>query len=211
VSHAYGARTIKRRERRTRAQVDQLDSQIIAVLEEDNPQSVRHVFYRITDPRLPEPVEKSDRGYRHIQRRCLELRRSGKIPYGWISDATQRGYFTRTYNSGADFLRAVKGLYRADLWARTPDHVEVWVESRSLAGVVQDDCRALAVSLYPTGGFSSATLTYEAVGGGHQQLRNLQLGDLLHRGLLSGRGADRQVHREGDQAAPCQSPRHQPG
>src|SRR5690606_10805077 len=36
-------------------------------------------------------------------------------------------------------------------------------ESRSLAGVVQADCRELAVSLYPAGGFSSMTLNYEAV------------------------------------------------
>jgi hypothetical protein len=32
------------------------------VLAADHPQSVRHCFYRMTDPRLPEPVEKSDRG-----------------------------------------------------------------------------------------------------------------------------------------------------
>jgi hypothetical protein len=158
----YGAGTIKR-ERRTKARVAQLDRQIIDVLEEDNPQSVRHVFYRMTDPRLAEPVEKSDRGYRHVQQRVLELRRSGRVPYGWISDSTRRGYHTHVHASGADFLRSVKGLYRADLWQHTPYHVEVWVESRSLAGVVQNGCRELAVSLYPAGGFSSATLTYEAV------------------------------------------------
>jgi hypothetical protein len=158
----YGTGTIKR-ERRTKARVEQLDQQIIDVLQEDHPQSVRHVFYRMTDPRLPEPVEKTDLGYRHVQRRVLDLRRSGRLPYGWISDATRRGYHTRTYKNGADFLRTMNGLYRAELWANTGLHVEVWVESRSLAGVVQNDCEELAVSLYPAGGFSSATLTYEAV------------------------------------------------
>ena len=34
-----------KRVRRTRAQVKQLERQIIEVLEEDHPQSVRHVFY----------------------------------------------------------------------------------------------------------------------------------------------------------------------
>jgi hypothetical protein len=43
----------------------------------------------MTDPRLPGPIEKSDRGYRHVQRRVLELRRSGRLPYGWISDGGQ--------------------------------------------------------------------------------------------------------------------------
>lgn len=58
----YRTRTIKRR-RRTRAEVDALDKQILDVLAGDHPQSVRHVFYRMTDPRLPEPVEKSERAY----------------------------------------------------------------------------------------------------------------------------------------------------
>ena len=75
---SYRASTLKRI-RRTKGQRDQLDQQIINVLNEDNPQSVRHVFYRMTDPRLPEPVEKSDRGYRHVQERCVKLRRGGLV------------------------------------------------------------------------------------------------------------------------------------
>lgn len=155
------ARTVKR-DRRTRARVDQLDAQIFKVLREDHPQSVRHVFYRMTDPRLPEPVEKSERGYRHIQYRIVEMRRAGRLPYGWITDATRRGYFTDTFASGADFVRRMAGLYRADLWAQSGHNCEVWAESRSIAGVIQDTCEDLAVSLYPAGGFSSLTLTYEA-------------------------------------------------
>ena len=128
----------------------------------DHPQSVRHVFYRMTDPRLPEPVQKSDRGYRHVQDRVVKLRRAGKLPYGWITDATRRGYFTPTYRGAADFLDSMKGLYRADLWQQSDFYCEVWVESRSIAGIIQQDCEDLAVSLYPAGGFSSITLAYEA-------------------------------------------------
>lgn len=161
MSGVYRARTIKR-QRRTRAEVDQLDAQIVDVLTQDHPQSVRHIFYRMTDPRLPEPVEKSERGYRHVQDRIVKLRRSGAIPYSWISDATRRGYFTSTYSSAADFLSRMKGLYRADLWADASVYCEVWTESRSIAGVIQDDCRELAVSLYPAGGFTSISLAYQA-------------------------------------------------
>jgi len=157
----YGARTIKR-SRRTKDDVAQLDQQIIDVLVEDNPQSVRHVFYRMTNPRLPEPVEKSDRGYRHVQDRLVKLRRNGRIPYSWITDATRRGYFVDTFNGAADFLARVKGLYRADLWREADCKCEVWTESRSIASVIQADCRELAVSLYPAGGFSSIPLAYEA-------------------------------------------------
>jgi hypothetical protein len=62
----YGARTIKRA-RRTKAAVEELERQIFDVLHPDHPQSIRHVFYRLTDPRLPEPVAKTERGYRVVQ------------------------------------------------------------------------------------------------------------------------------------------------
>jgi len=157
----YRAGTIKR-ERRTAAQIDQLDDQILDVLREDHPQSVRHVFYRMTNPRLPEPVEKTERGYRHVQDRIVKLRRAGRLPFGWITDATRRGYHTPTYKNEADFLRNMKGYYRADLWKNADFYCEVWTESRSIAGVIEDDCKELAVSLYPAGGFSSITLAYQA-------------------------------------------------
>lgn len=161
MNAVYRAGTIKR-QRRTKDRIEQLDDQILAVLKADHPQSVRHVFYRMTNPRLPEPVEKSDRGYRHVQHRCVELRRSGQLPYGWITDATRRGYFVNTFSNAADFVRRMAGHYRADLWHAAEHYCEVWVESRSIAGVVHADCEELAVSLYPAGGFSSITLAYQA-------------------------------------------------
>ena len=161
VAEGYRTGTIKR-DRRTRDRVAQLDRQIAEVLRVDHPQSVRHVFYRMTDPRLLEPVEKSERGYRHVQHRLKELRRAGAVPYGWITDASRRGYFTDTFADRFDFVRQISGLYRSDLWSQTNTYCEVWTESRSIAGVIEDDCRELAVSLYPAGGFSSITLAFEA-------------------------------------------------
>ena len=157
----YQARQIKRR-RRTKAQVEQLDAQILDVLLEDHPQSIRHVFYRMTDPRLPEPVEKTEHGYQQVQNRITKLRRSGRLPYGWITDASRRGYYTNTFSGSGDFLSQMMGLYRADLWQDANVYVEVWSESRSIAGVIEDDCSELAVSLYPAGGFTSISLAYQA-------------------------------------------------
>jgi hypothetical protein len=111
----YRARTIKR-ERRTQAEINQLDQQILDEYEAHHPQSIRHCFYRMTDPNLPEPVEKSERGARHVQDRIKKLRRSGRLPYAWVTDSTRRGYHTPTYSDTAEFLRSVKGLYRADMW-----------------------------------------------------------------------------------------------
>ena len=157
----YRAGTLKRN-RRTNVQIEQLDKQIIEVLEEDHPQSVRHVFYRMTDPRLPESVEKSDAGYRHVQDRCVKLRRSGRIPYSWIADMSRRGYFTNTYSDAADFITRMAGQYRADLWQLSDWQCEIWCESRSIASVILDLCNELAVDLYPCGGFSSLSFVHQA-------------------------------------------------
>ena len=43
----------------------------------------------MTNPRLPEPVEKTELGYRAIQKRLTVMRREGKVPYGW--SATRPG------------------------------------------------------------------------------------------------------------------------
>lgn len=161
MNEIYCAGTIKR-DRRTKTRMDTLDAQIMAVLKEDHPQSVRHVFYRMTDPRLTEPVEKSDRGYRHVQSRCVKLRRAGLIPYNWIADLSRQGYFTNTFDDAGDFIRQMGGLYRADLWRDADVKCEVWAESRSIASVMLTDCKELAVDLYPCGGFSSLSFVHAA-------------------------------------------------
>jgi hypothetical protein len=154
--------TPDKRRRRTRAQIEQLEKQILDVLREDKPQSIRHVFYRMTDPRLPEAVEKTDRGCDQVQDRTRKMRRSGVLPYSWITDATRRGYHVATYRDPAEFIRETASLYRRNLWQQARHYVEVWTESRSIAGVVEDDCHELCISLYPAGGFSSITLAYQA-------------------------------------------------
>lgn len=160
MNAVYQAGRINRR--RTREEVAQLERQILEVLESDHPQSIRHVFYRMTDPRLSEPVEKSERGYEQVQHRITKLRRDGRLPYGWITDATRRGYHVNTFRDAGDFVSQMSGLYRSDLWRDAETYVEVWAESRSIAGVIERDCRELAISLYPAGGFSSITLAYQA-------------------------------------------------
>ncbi len=162
------------RQRRTKAEIAQLEYQIMEVLNEDHPQSVRHVFYRMTNPRLTTPVVKSDQGYKQVQQRISKMRRRGDLPYGWISDATRRGYHVPTFANAGDFFEQMRHMYRGDLWVDSENYVEVWCESRSLAGVIEDTCKENAVSLYPSGGFSSLTLPYDAA-----ELINAAYGDRI--------------------------------
>jgi len=195
----YKASPIKRK-RRTKAEIEQLELQIYEVLAEDHPQSVRHVFYRMTDPRLPVPIEKSERGYIQVQQRCTVMRRAGKLPYGWFSDMSRRGYFTDTYSNASDFVMQMQGLYRADLWRDAECRCEVWVESRSIAGVLLRDCDELAVDLYPCGGFPSMTFVYEAAQANNQiyddrPLIVFYVGDYDPAGVLIDRKLEQELRR----------------
>jgi hypothetical protein len=60
--------------RRTKAQMGQLRRQIYSLLEVEHPQSVRQVFFRMTDPGLPEPVAESFGGYITVQRLLVRMR-----------------------------------------------------------------------------------------------------------------------------------------
>jgi len=92
----------------------------------------------------------------------MKMRRDGRLPYGQLTDSSRRGYYVNTYHDAAHFVRSVASLYRADLWKDSDYYCEVWCESRSIAGVIQEDCEDLAVSLFPAGGFSSITFVYES-------------------------------------------------
>ncbi|MDE2783785.1 MAG: hypothetical protein OXK77_12580 [Gemmatimonadota bacterium] len=166
TSGVYGTRTVNGfdpdRQRWPNDWLAVLDAQLLDLLEDDHPLSVRHCFYRMTDPRRPVYVPKTENGYRRVQRRLTDLRRAGTLPYGRLVDSTRLGHHTETFGGAGDFLERVTALYRHDLWSSSRYHVEVWCESDSIGGVLRRTCRELAVSLYATRGFSSLTLLYEA-------------------------------------------------
>lgn len=191
------------KQRRTKTQTEQLERQIYAVLASDHPQSVRHVFYRMTDPRLAEPVEKSDCGYKQVQHRMVCMRRAGTLPYGWITDATRRGFHTNTFGDGGDFLQSMAGLYRGDLWEHADHYVEVWCESRSIAGTIEGICKELAVSLYPAGGFTSLTLAYQSAEyinamARHRPAEVIYIGDYDPAGVLIDRSIEQELRKHLD-------------
>ena len=79
----YRPRAIKRRSRRSKAEIQAICDAIYEVLKSDNPQSVRHVFYRLCSPPY-DLVPKDEAGYNTIKRKLLDLRQSGDVPWGWV-------------------------------------------------------------------------------------------------------------------------------
>jgi len=73
-----------------------------------------------------------------------------------------------------------------------------------MAGVIEDDCRELAVSLYPAGGFSSITLAYEAASNINDECRDgrgcviLYIGDYDPAGVMIDVALERELRKHLD-------------
>ena len=103
---------------------------------------LRHIFYRMVTQNL---VEKSDRGYQQLQKTSVDMRDSGALPYSWIEDSSRRAYMNTGYAGVGSFAEVAASIYRRDYWDSTDTFVEVWCESRSLAGVLGQVCREYVV------------------------------------------------------------------
>ncbi|MAF94735.1 MAG: hypothetical protein CMM60_03125 [Rhodospirillaceae bacterium] len=157
---AYRPRTIKRC-RRTKAEIAAVDDAVVEVLRQDRPQSLRHVFYRLTSSPYS-LVDKTQQGYRAVQNRLLKLRETGRVPWEWISDGTRWRRQRQSFGSRAEALEYLAENYRRDLWRRTPAYVEVWCESESIAGVIFNECDRYGVSVMVSRGFASKTYLHQA-------------------------------------------------
>ena len=188
--------TITPRTRSTKAEIEQLEQQIVDVLAEDSPQSVRHLFYRMVNPRLAVTIPKTELGYKKVQGRLVEMRKAGRLPYNAIVDMSRVGYGALQYLDPADFIRRVASIYRSTLWTDDLPYCEVWVESRSLAAALTGLCNELAVSLYPCGGFPSLSFVYEAaqqINGNGRDAVVFYAGDYDPSGLEIGRNLEEQL------------------
>lgn len=156
----YGARTVKRG-RRTKAEVKELRDALLEIVEENEPVTVRGVFYLATSAGL---VPKDDaKGYRPVQRELLKMRREGIIPWGYITDGSRTVYGVNRYRSLDSYAQQVARNYRRDYWGESVEYVEMWLEKEALRGVISPVViEEFGLDLYVTKGQPSATYLYEA-------------------------------------------------
>ncbi|MFO0889893.1 MAG: hypothetical protein U0790_12220 [Isosphaeraceae bacterium] len=142
------------------AEYKSLDSALMEIAAELQPMTVRGLFYQAEVRGL---VEKSEKGYELVQRRCLRLRYAGVMPFDWIADESRLVRRVDRYDSVGDFQRQIANRYHRNYWFANPERVEIWCEKDALSGVIADTvCVEWGVDLYIQKGFSSATYIYQA-------------------------------------------------
>jgi hypothetical protein len=158
----YVASDIKRpkRFRRTKKEVGAIRTGIKEILEQDNPQTVRQVFYALTVRGL---IDKEEIEYqRTVVRLLVEMREKGEIPFDWIADNTRWMRKPTTFVGLDACLDATAKFYRRDLWVAMPCYVEVWCEKDALAGVIVGETEKYDVPLMVAKGYASLSFLHSA-------------------------------------------------
>src|SRR5262249_12278816 len=134
-------------------------SRIYRIVEENQPMTVRQVFYQAVVHNL---VDKTEKGYNQVQDDLTKLRRSGELPYDLLVDEGRRTRKPYTVQGLAHALNDTRRDYRLDPWQEINGVVQIWLEKNALVGVIGEVTDEYDVALMVTVGYTSITFAYEA-------------------------------------------------
>jgi hypothetical protein len=121
--------------------------------------TVRQVFYQATVRGL---VEKTEHGCDKVGTALTRMRRTGRIPYDWITDSTRLMRKPRSFSGLRHAIEFTARTYRKALWDDTESYVEIWIEKDALAGVVFEVTGEYDVPLMSARGYPSLSFLHSA-------------------------------------------------
>ena len=154
----------KPRTYRSREQIAEIKRAAYAIARKDAPVSCRYIYYRLLDlhAQFEVPIEKSNAGAAVVGRYLREMRLDGDLPYHWITDDSRAVFDINAVDDADEWADLYADTFRTDPWRFSPYLVEIWVESRSIAGMIRHVCDRLSVPLYVCAGQPSMTYCYNA-------------------------------------------------
>jgi hypothetical protein len=142
------------------AELDAIRDAIYELVADEQPMTVRQVFYRLVSEGL---IAKTEAEYKGTVGRLLtEMRLDGVLPLNWIADNTRWMRKPRTFDGKKDALLAAAKAYRRDVWTHVDAYVEVWLEKEALAGVIYDVTEEWDVRLMVTRGYPSLSFLHSS-------------------------------------------------
>ena len=140
--------------RRTRAQMRELDLSLIHLLLVHAPATVRQIFYLATTQGL---IEKTEKAYKRVCERLKALRLEGLVAWDQITDLTRWQRKPLTFNNLETAVEHTRQTYRRAVWNGLDRRVFIVLEKEALAGVVGAVTYEFDVALLVTKGFASLT------------------------------------------------------
>lgn len=146
--------------KRTRQELDALETSLYQITNELRPMTIRSLFYRAVSAGI---VDKTEREYKTIVRVTGKLRKNRTMPFDWLVDAGRFVRQANTWASPQSILRAVRNQYRYDYWLMQKNQVEIWVEKDAIVGVIEETTEKYSVPLYSCKGYPSLSLIDKAI------------------------------------------------
>ena len=128
------------------------------ILEEQQPMTIRQLFYRLVSTDL---IPNDRKHYQLVSRVMTKARDDGRIPFEYITDRSRPEYKPNVFEDATEYASAVQKSYRKDYRATQPNHVEIWVEKDAIIGSIEDVTDELGVTIRVGRGFLSTTRAHE--------------------------------------------------
>src|SRR5713226_9264659 len=88
-----------------------------SALEQDQPMTIRQLFYRLVSVG---EVENRLRDYKRVSSAMTKARENGQIPWAWIVDRSRPTYAPTTWSNLEQYAEIVQRSYRRDNWQDQP-------------------------------------------------------------------------------------------
>ena len=135
----------------------QLIETAAAILEEENPMTVRQVYYQLVSRQ-----ENTRSAYNCVCNALAAARREGIIPWEWIEDRLRRPRHVSMWTDLKSFGETVQRSYRRDIWPTQSGYLEVWLEKDALSGIFEDVLDPYGVTLNVGRGYDGWSSIYNA-------------------------------------------------
>ena len=149
----------------TNPMYDEYRQLLYTIVEEQQPMTVRQVFYQAV---VKNWVEKSEAGYGYIQRDLVKMRWNGMLDRDWIEDTSRiargsQGSYNESPQEYLDrALEDIPDMHILNLLAEHDFSNQVWLEKEALAGVIGPITARWNVPLYSARGYSSFSFLHKA-------------------------------------------------
>lgn len=148
----------------------------LQVLAENNPMTVRQVYYQLVSRHV---IENNRSQYQAVSNALVSARKEGVIPWTWIEDRLRQPRPVSMWDDLTDFSDLAARAYRRDVWATQPAYIEVWLEKDALSGIFEDVINPYGITLNVGRGFDGWDSIHNAAEryGGGENITVLYFGD----------------------------------
>lgn len=145
----------------TREQDQLLRLELLRLAAELQPITVRGLYYQSVVSATLDFITKDSLGsttnYDLVQRRVLDMRKSGEMPWEWVVDESRASYGVNRWNNPAGFAETAPFFYRLDFWRGQTIRPVVMVEKAGQIPVYLQHARDLGIDVVACKGYGSAS------------------------------------------------------